>query len=69
MEVERVEAGAQVAAFFFAPDEGQAVVAKVSGEGRHIVGGVGKAEHVVSDEVAGGCRAEWAIVVVTLQDR
>jgi len=31
VEVERVEAGAQVAAFFFVPDEGLAVVAEVTG--------------------------------------
>ena len=63
VEVERVEAGAQVAAFFFVPDEGRAVVAEVPGEGGHIMGGVSEAEHVVADEVAGGCLAECAVVV------
>ena len=34
VEVERVEAGAQVAALLFVPDEGRAVVAEVLGERR-----------------------------------
>ncbi len=50
VEVERVEAGAQVAAFLFVPDEGLAVVAEVAGEGGHVVSGIGEAEHVVADE-------------------
>ena len=33
MEVEGVEAGAQVAALFIVPDEGRAVVAEVAGGG------------------------------------
>ena len=63
VEVEGVEAGAQVAAFFFVPDEGGAVVAEVAGEGGHVVGGVGEAEDVVTDEGAGGGGAEGAVVV------
>ena len=63
MEVEGVEAGAEVAAFLFVPDEGLAVVAEVAGEGGHVVGGVREAEDVVADEVAGGRRAEGAVVV------
>ena len=49
VEVEGVEAGAQVAALFFVPDEGRAVAAEVAGEGGHVVGGVGEAEDVVAD--------------------
>ena len=63
VEVEGVEAGAQVAALFFVPGEGRAVVAEVAGEGGHVVGGVGEAEDVVADEVAGGGGAEGAVVV------
>ena len=63
MEVEGVEAGAQVAAFFLVPDEGRAVVTEVAGEGGHVVGGVGEAEDMVADEVAGGGGAEGAVVV------
>ena len=63
VEVEGVEAGAQVAALFFVPDEGRAVVAEVAGEGGHVVGGVGEAEDVVANEVAGGGVAEGAAVV------
>lgn len=33
----------QVAAFIVVPEEGRGVIAQVTGEGRHIVGGVGKA--------------------------
>ena len=69
VEVEGVEAGAQVAAFFFVPDEGRAVVAEVAGEGGHVVGGVGEAEDVVADEVAGGGAAEGAVVVGGSDDR
>ena len=53
VEVEGVEAGAQVAALFFVPDEGRAVVAEVAGEGGHVVGGVGEAEDVIADESCG----------------
>ena len=63
VEVEGVEAGAQVAALFIVPDEGRAVVAEVAGEGGHVVGGVGEAEDVVANEVAGGGVAEGAVVV------
>ena len=63
MEVEGVEAGAQVAALFFVPDEGRAVVAEVAGEGGHVVGGVGEAEDLVAHEVAGGGVSESAVVV------
>ena len=63
VEVEGVKAGAQVAAFFFVPDEGRAVVAEVAGEGGHVVGGVGEAQDVVADEVAGGGGPEFAVVV------
>ena len=63
VEVEGVEAGAQVAALFFVPDEGRAVVAEVAGEGGDVMGGVGEAEDVVADEGAGGGGAEGAIVV------
>ena len=63
MEVEGVEAGAQVAALFFVPDEGRAVVAEVAGEGGHVAGGVGEAEDVVADEGAGGGGAEGVVVV------
>ena len=58
VKVEGVEAGAQVAALFFIPDEGRAVVAEVAGEGGHVVGGVGEAEDVDVNEVAGGGGAE-----------
>ena len=54
VEVEGVEAGAQMAALFFVPDEGRAIVAEVAGEGGDVVGGVGEAEDVVADEGAGG---------------
>ena len=63
VEVEGVEAGAQVAAFFFVPDEGRAVVAEVAGEWGHVVGRVGEAEDVVAHEVAGGGVAEDTVVV------
>ena len=63
MEVEGVETGAQVAAFLFVPDKGRAVVAEVAGEGCHVVRGVGEAEHMVADEVAGGLVTEQAIVI------
>ena len=63
VEVEGVEAGAQVAALFIVPDEGRAVVAEVAGEGGHVVGGVGEAEDVVADEGAGGGGADRAVVV------
>ena len=63
VEVEGVEAGAQVAALLVVPDEGRAVVAEVAGEGGHVVGGVGEAEDVVADEGAGGGGAEGAVVV------
>ena len=49
VEVERVEAGSQVAAFFFVPDEGWAVVAEIPGEGGHVVGGIREMENVVAD--------------------
>ena len=63
VEVEGVEAGAQVTALLFVPAEGRAVVAEVAGEGRHVVGGVGEAQDVVTDERAGGLVAEGAVVV------
>ena len=63
VEVEGVEAGAQVAAFFFVPDEGGAVVAEVAGEGGHVVGGVGEAEDVMADDGAGGGSTEGAVVI------
>jgi len=63
VEVEGVEAGAQVAALLFVPDEGRAVVAEITGEGGHVVGGVGEAEDVVEDEVASGGGAKVAVVV------
>ena len=63
VEVEGVEAGAEVAAFLFVPGKGRSVVAEVAGEGGHVVGGVGEAEDVVPDEVAGGGGAEGAVVV------
>ena len=66
MEVEGVEAGSEVAAFFFVPGEGWAVVAEVAGEGGHVVGGVGEAEDVVADEVGGGAVAEGAVVGVEM---
>ena len=69
MEVEGVEAGAQVAALFFVPDEGRAVVAEVAGEGGDVVGSVGEAEDVVADEAAGGGVAEVAVVVGGGDDR
>ena len=68
MEVEGVEAGAQVAAFLFVPDEGRAVVAEVSGEGGQVVGGVGEAQDVVADEFAGGRVSELPVVVVGCDD-
>ena len=49
VEVEGVEPGAQVAALLFVPDKGRAVMAEVAGEGRHVVGGVGQAKHVITD--------------------
>ena len=52
-----------MAAFFVVPGEGRAVVAEVAREGRHVVGGVGEAQHVVVDEGAGGRRAEWPVVI------
>ena len=69
VEVEGVEAGAQVAALFFVPDEGRAVVAEVAGEGGHVVGSVGEAEDVIADESAGGGVAERAVVVGRGDDR
>ena len=77
VEVEGVEAGAQVAAFFLVPDEGRAVVAEVAGEGGHVVGGVGEAEDVVADESSFGCRTViylvqnviWETIGSILQNR
>ena len=43
--------------------KGSPVVAEVAGEGGHVVGCVREAEHVVADEIVGGCRAEGAVVV------
>ena len=62
VEVAGVEAGAEVAALLFMPDEGRAGVAQVAGERRHVVGGVGEFEDVVADEFAGGGLAELAVV-------
>ena len=64
VEIEGVQAGAQVAAFFFIPDEGRAAVAEVAGERRHVVGGIGEAEHVIAHEVASGLFPELAVVVL-----
>ena len=44
------------------------MVAEIAGEGGHVVGGVGEAEHVVTDEVAGGSWTEAAVVVVGSND-
>ena len=52
-----------MSAFFLVPDKGRAAVAEVAGEGRYVVGRIGEAEDVVTDEVAGGGGAEAAIVV------
>ena len=58
MEVEGVEAGAQVAALFFVPGEGRAVVAEVAGEGGHVVGGeAGCVEPAVAS--FSGFAAQW----------
>ena len=62
VEVEGVQAGAEVAAVFFVPGEGWAVVAEVAGEGGHVVRGVGEAQDVVADEVGGGVVAEAAVI-------
>ena len=64
VEVAGVEAGAEVAAVFFIPDEGRAGVAEVAGERGQVVGGVGELEDVVADEGAGGGLAELAVVGV-----
>ena len=42
---------------------------KVLSERRHVVGGVGEAEHVVADEVTRGRVAELPVVVVGRDDR
>ena len=63
VEVEGVEAGAEVAALLFVPAEGRAVVAEVAGERGQVVGGVGEAQHVVADQLAGGGAAERPVVV------
>ena len=63
VKVEGVEAGAQVTALLFVPAEGRAVVAEVASEARHVVGGVGEAQDVVTDERAGGLVAEQTVVV------
>ena len=36
------------------PDERWVVVAEVTGEGRHVVRGVGEAQHVFAEQFAGG---------------
>ena len=64
VEVERVEAGAEVAAGFLVPGEGRAAVAKVAGEGLHVVGGVGEAQYVIPHQIGGGDFAEAAVVGV-----
>ena len=68
VEVERVEPGAQVAALLFVPDERRAVIAEVAGERRHVVGGVGEAEHVIADQLPRRHRAEPAVVGVGRDD-
>ena len=67
VEVEGVEAGAQVAARFLVPAEGWAVVAEVAGEWRQVVGGVGEAQHMVADQLAGGGAAERPVVVCLVE--
>ena len=49
MEIEGVEAGAQMAALLIIPDERRAITAKVAGEWDHIVCGIGEPKHVVRD--------------------
>ena len=68
VEVAGVEASAEVAAFFFIPDEGRAGVAEVAGERGQVVGGVGELEDVVADEGAGGGLSEFAVVGVGRDD-
>ena len=53
-----------MSAVVFVPGERGAVVSEIAGERGHIVGGVGEAEHVVSDEFAGGGVSEPAVVGV-----
>ena len=57
-----------MAAFFFIPDKGRAVVAEVAGEGCHVVRGVREAEHMVADEVADGFVSELAVVISGCDD-
>ena len=64
MEEERVEAGAELAAFGGVPDERVAVVAEVAGEGLEVPGGVAESQDVVLHEFAGGGVAEGAVEVV-----
>ena len=68
MEVEGVEPGAQVTALLLVPDEGRTPIAEVAGEWRHVVGGVGEAQHVVADQIAGGRSAELPVVVLGRDD-
>ena len=63
VEVECVETGSKVAALFGVPGKRRAVVAQVAGEGRHVVSGVGKAEHMVTDQTACRRLTEATVVV------
>ena len=63
VEIQSVEAGAQVSALLLIPSERRAIVPQVSSEGRHIIGSVSESEHMVTDEVAGRRIAELPSVV------
>ena len=70
VKIERVKAGAEVAAaFLLIPDEGLAIIAQVAGEWSQVVGGIGKAKHMIADEVAGSPHAEGAVVTIRGDDR
>ena len=69
MEVQGIKTGAQVTAFFFIPPVRLTIVAKVAGKGRHIVSGIGEAEHVVADKFAGSLVTESTVIVVKRDNR
>ena len=69
MEVEGVKAGAEVSALLVFPGKGGPIIAEVAGEGRHVVGSVGEAEHVVSDYLTGCLDAECTTIRLICYDR
>ena len=68
VEIQRVEAGAEVAALLLVPGERWAVVPEIAGERRHVVGRVRQPQHVVADEIARRRLAETPVVVLRRDD-